>query len=69
MRTLAAIALIAISAAADPQRETRTEERLTFEAASIKPAAGAANPLPVAPAAPNRLRIASMTLTQLIYTA
>jgi uncharacterized protein (TIGR03435 family) len=41
----------------------------SFEAATIKLAAGGANPLPVAPSAPNRLRIPSMTLTQLIYTA
>ena len=41
----------------------------SFEAATIKLAAGPANPLPVAPSAPNRLRIPSMTLTQLIYTA
>lgn len=41
----------------------------SFEAATIKLAAVGANPLPVAPSAPNRLRIPSMTLTQLIYTA
>ena len=41
----------------------------SFEAATIKLAAGGANPLPVAPSAPNRLRIPSMTLTLLIYTA
>ena len=43
--------------------------RPAFEAATIKLAAGSASPLPVAPSAPNRLRIPSMTLTQLIYTA
>jgi uncharacterized protein (TIGR03435 family) len=43
--------------------------RLAFEAATIKLAAGGSSPLPVAPSAPNRLRISSMTLTQLIYTA
>jgi uncharacterized protein (TIGR03435 family) len=43
--------------------------RPAFEAATIKLAAGGANPLPVAPSAPNRLRIPSMTLIQLIYTA
>ena len=46
-----------------------SEGKLSFEAATIKLAAGGANPLPVAPSAPNRLRIPSMTLTQLIYTA
>jgi uncharacterized protein (TIGR03435 family) len=43
--------------------------RPAFEAATIKLAASGASPLPVAPSAPNRLRIPSMTLTQLIYTA
>lgn len=43
--------------------------RPAFEAATIKLAAGGASPLPVAPSAPNRLRIPSMTLMQLIYTA
>jgi uncharacterized protein (TIGR03435 family) len=45
------------------------DARPAFEAATIKLAAGGASPLPVAPSAPNRLRIPSMTLTQLIYTA
>src|SRR5579871_3209902 len=42
---------------------------LTFEAATIKLATSPANPFPVMPSAPNRLRIQSQTLTQLIYTA
>jgi uncharacterized protein (TIGR03435 family) len=44
-------------------------QRPVFEAATIKLAERSASPLPVAPAAPNRLRIPSQTLTQLIYTA
>ena len=44
-------------------------QRPAFEAATIKLAERSASPLPVAPAAPNRLRIPSQTLTQLIYTA
>jgi uncharacterized protein (TIGR03435 family) len=44
-------------------------QRPAFEAATIKLAASAASPLPVAPAAPNRLRIPSKTLTLLIYEA
>lgn len=51
------------------QQAPTAEGKLTFDAATIKLAAAAANPLPVAPAAPNRLRIPSQTLTQLIYTA
>ena len=43
--------------------------RPSFEAATIKLAASGTSPLPVAPSAPNRLRIPSLTLTQLIYTA
>jgi uncharacterized protein (TIGR03435 family) len=43
--------------------------RLRFEAATIKLAETIPNPAPVAPSAPNRLRIPSMTLLQLIYTA
>jgi uncharacterized protein (TIGR03435 family) len=43
--------------------------RLRFEAATIKRAETSASPLPVAPSAPNRLRIPSQTLLQLIYTA
>lgn len=48
---------------------TRAGAKPAFEAATIKPVAAGGNPLPVAPAAPNRLRIPRQTLTQLIYTA
>jgi uncharacterized protein (TIGR03435 family) len=46
-----------------------SEGKPSFEAATIKLAAVGASPLPVAPSAPNRLRIPSQTLTQLIYSA
>ena len=45
------------------------DDRPKFEAATIKLAERSASPLPVAPSAPNRLRIQSQTLTQLIYSA
>ena len=67
MFTVAAIALVTASAAADPQRETSAEGRLAFEAAIIKLAAPDAVRNLVMPASPNRLRISSMTLTALIY--
>lgn len=54
--------------AAAPQRDDAASQ-VAFEAATIKPVAAATSPLPVAPSAPNRLRIPSQTLTQLIYTA
>ena len=52
----------ALAQSAEPSRPR-------FEAATIKLAETSANPLPVAPSAPNRLRIPSQTLLQLIYTA
>ena len=64
-----AIALVAASAAADPQRETPAEGRLAFEAATIKLAAPDAVRNLVMPTSPNRLNIPSMTLTALIYAA
>ena len=45
------------------------ESRPSFEAATIKLAETSGNPAPVAPSAPNRLRIPSKTLTLLIYEA
>jgi uncharacterized protein (TIGR03435 family) len=60
---LATAAIVTASATA------QSPKRPAFEAATIKPAGSGANPLPVAPSAPNRLRIPSMTLIQLIYTA
>src|SRR4029079_17196739 len=59
--TAAAIALVAVSAAA--------EDRLAFEVATIKLAAPDAVPNRVMPTSPNRLSIPSMTLTALIYAA
>ena len=67
--TAAAIALVAASAAAGPQRETPAEGRLAFEAATIKLAAPDAVRNRVMPTSPNRLNIPSMTLTALIYAA
>ena len=64
-----AIALVAASAAADPQRETPAEGRLAFEAATIKLAAPDAVRNLVMPTSPNRLNIPSMTLTALISAA
>jgi uncharacterized protein (TIGR03435 family) len=64
-----AIALVAASAAADPQRETPADGRLAFEAATIKLAAPDAVRNLVMPTSPNRLNIPSMTLTALIYAA
>jgi uncharacterized protein (TIGR03435 family) len=66
---VAAIALVTASAAADPQRDTSAEGRLTFEAATIKLAAPDAVRNRVMPSSPNRLHIPSMTLTALIYAA
>ena len=64
-----AIALVAASAAAGPQRETPAEGRLAFEAATIKLAAPDALANRVTQPSPNRLYIPSMTLTWLIYAA
>src|SRR5258707_1387049 len=65
-RILTALVTAAILTASASAQSSR---RLAFEAATIKPAGSAASPLPVAPSAPNRLRIPSMTLIQLIYSA
>jgi uncharacterized protein (TIGR03435 family) len=67
--TVAAIALVTAAVAAAPQRETSAEGRPAFEAATIKLAAPDAVRNQVMATAPNRLRIPSMTLTWLIYTA
>ena len=61
------IALLTVSVAADPQREPET--RLSFEAATVKPAAPDALRNQVVPAGPNRLYIPGMTLRALIYAA
>ena len=68
MSTVVVILLVA-SAAANPQREGAVEERPSFEAATIKPAAPEAPRNRVMPTSPNRLYIPSMTLSWLIYTA
>jgi len=64
----AAIALVVASAAAAPQRGTPAEGKLAFEAATVKLAAPDAVRNQVA-TLPNRLSIASMTLSALIYAA
>jgi uncharacterized protein (TIGR03435 family) len=69
MKTLCLFAAMVISLAAAPQQQPPATARPAFEAATVKLAERSASPLPVAPAAPNRLRIPSQTLTQLIYTA
>ena len=66
--TTAAIVLIAVSAAAEPQLDTPAAGRLAFEAATIKLAAPDAVRNRVTPT-PNRLYIPSMTLRALIYAA
>ena len=67
--TVAVIALVTTSVAADPQRETSAERRPAFEAATIKLAAPNEVRNWVLPTSPNRLYIPSMTLTWLVYTA
>lgn len=65
---VAAVTIVAASPAVGGQ-EPAPAQRPAFEAATIKLATSAANPFPVMPSAPNRLRIQSQTLAQLIYTA
>jgi uncharacterized protein (TIGR03435 family) len=65
---VAALTIVAASAAAGGQ-EPAPAQRPAFEAAAIKLATSPANPFPVMPSAPNRLRVQSQTLLQLIYTA
>jgi uncharacterized protein (TIGR03435 family) len=67
--TAVLIAILAVPAVADRQREALAQERLGFEAATIKPAAPDAPRNRVMPTSPNRLYIPSMTLVWLIYTA
>jgi hypothetical protein len=67
--TIAAIAFVTISVAANPQRETSAEGRPAFEAATIKPETPDAVRNQLMATRPNRLSIPSMTLTWLIYTA
>jgi uncharacterized protein (TIGR03435 family) len=63
------IALASAAVAAGPQREPHEETRLSFEAATVKPAAPDAVRNQVIPAGPNRLYIPGMTLRTLIYAA
>jgi uncharacterized protein (TIGR03435 family) len=63
------LALATAAVAAAPQRETPEEAPLSFEAATIKPAAPDAMRHQVIPAGPNRLYIPGMTLRALIYAA
>ena len=67
--TVAAFALLTVSVATESQREAATDPRLTFDAATIKPAAPNAVRNRIMPTGRNRLSIPSMTLTWLIYTA
>jgi uncharacterized protein (TIGR03435 family) len=67
--TAALIVVLAVSAAADPQRDTPADGRLAFEAATIKLAAPDAIRNQSIPTSPNRLYIPGMTLTALIYNA
>jgi uncharacterized protein (TIGR03435 family) len=67
--TAITIALVASSAAADPQRDTRADGRLAFEAATVRLAAPGAVRNQVTPTSPNRLYIPSMTLLALTYMA
>jgi uncharacterized protein (TIGR03435 family) len=64
-----AIALVAASADAGPQRETAADGRAAFEAATIRLATPDAVRNQVMQTSPNRLYIPSMTLTALIYAA
>src|SRR4249920_29018 len=69
---IAAVAtvLLSVSALVAAQRDASVQGRPSFEAATIKVAAATnAPPVPIAPAAPNRLRIPSRTLAQMIYMA
>jgi uncharacterized protein (TIGR03435 family) len=63
------LAAVAAAGIVTASASAQSSQRPTFDAATIKPAAGGAGPLPVAPSAPNRLRIPSTTLRNLIYTA
>ena len=69
MPTVAAVALVTVSAAAETQREATADAKLAFEAASIKLAAPDAVRNRVMPTSANRLWIPGMTLTWLVYTA
>jgi uncharacterized protein (TIGR03435 family) len=65
----AAITFGTVVAAAAPARQTSSPPKPAFEAATIKLAAPDAVPNRMTSSSPNRLSIASMTLTWLVYTA
>jgi uncharacterized protein (TIGR03435 family) len=65
----AAITFATVVAAAAPARQTSSPSQPAFEAATIKLAAPDAVPNRMTSPSPNRLSIASMTLTWLVYTA
>jgi len=67
--TVAAMALVTVSAVPDPQQQASADSRLAFEVATIKPAAPDALRNQVVPAGPNRLYIPGMTLRALVYAA
>jgi hypothetical protein len=69
--TAVVIAILAGPAVAKAQREAPADERLAFEAATVKLAAPGAvrNLVMPPPASPNRLHIPSMTLLTLVYSA
>jgi len=70
LRRTMSLALAVVGTSAAPLfGQQQPAQRPAFEAATIKLAERSVSPLPVAPAAPNRLRIQSQTLMQLIYTA
>jgi uncharacterized protein (TIGR03435 family) len=66
---IATVGLRAPAVCAAPQAPPAADGRLTFDAATIKLAAPGAVRNRMIPAGPNRIRIPSMTLTWLIYTA
>jgi uncharacterized protein (TIGR03435 family) len=65
----AATALLSVSIAASPQRDTPAEGRAAFEAATVKLAAPDAVRNRAIQTSPDRLSIPSMTLTALVYAA
>jgi len=70
LRRAMTFALVVVGTSVAPLfGQQQPDPRPAFEAATIKLADTGTSPLPVAPAAPNRLRIPSKTLTLLIYEA
>ena len=70
LRRAMTLALVVVGTSVAPLfGQQQPDQRPAFEAATIKLADTGPSPLPVAPAAPNRLRIPSKTLTLLIYEA